>query len=70
MDSTVSSLRLRWVKGVCVAWFGATCTLAEWPGFLKRHGGNAGMERTLNRVGTESCVSPQKKILPPILLFK
>ena len=55
LDSIVSPLRLRWIKGVCVSRCNLPLALlAEWPGSLTCHYGNTGRNEHWIRVSTQS----------------
>ena len=63
----VSSLRLRWVKDVCMFRCNLPpALLTEWPGSLTCHCGNTGVERTPNK-SQHRKLTLEKKIPPPLL---
>ena len=69
LDSIVSPLRLRWVKGVCVIRCNLPpALLAEWPGSFTCHCGNTGMERTSNKNRCRKLTLEKKILLPRLEL--
>ena len=67
LDSTVSPLRLRWVKDVCMCRCNLpSALLAEWSGSFTCHCGNTGVERTPNE-SQHIKLALEKNILPPLL---